>query len=62
MTDAEILEIMLDRKKFSNVIASAKNGHSASFDVLHRATALFNQGAPCVDFRTGDLMVVDEEN
>ena len=56
MTDTELRALMVDTKKWPNVIASFKNGHRASGDLAQRAHVLFNQGAPVVDPKTKKIV------
>ncbi len=46
-----LLALMRDRKRLDTVIAAMKRGDRESFEILHEATILFNQGAPVADMQ-----------
>ncbi len=56
MTDREIMLAMMDRQKMKNLIASMRNGHRLSGDILQRAHVLHNTiGAPAIHWKTGEV-------
>ena len=56
MTDDALRTIMCDPKRWPNVIASFRNGHRASGDLVLRAQELFTAGAPVVDPKTKKIV------